>query len=394
MAGNEHKVTISINGRSSNAVSALERVQSSLIKVRQAASRVMSALGTFGMAWQGIAVVCEWINKARSRLAELRTAVERARFAAEMSSAADATARLVGMHERLSRIMKDETDTLAKQKSLRDLKQSITDDNEDGKRAADRARQIYEANTPDEEQRLRDKFAAEDERIAAERKKRDTRNRIKDLDEEESIYSSKANGLRENNKSIAEQIAAREDDRRRVVKDEDREAIDKEIEALNKRKVANDSEIALYEKESKFRRDQIAVLESSNGVDGQTAGYWDRKTEQKKRDQADADADFEQRQRNARESDEAARKFVEAIEKDRERESETKMSRVSSRLESSYALGHVSQNRLTAMGLGSGVKGSDGVSTDLTRIIRILENTLTATRENKPVSSGASTFSE
>lgn len=70
-------------------------------------------------------------------------------------------------------------------------------------------------------------------------------------------------------------------------------------------------------------------------------------------------------------------------------------SRAESALERSYAVGQVSQNRLTALGLGSGVSGNDTMATEMRKVVDLLEQQLVATKENKPEKTGdTNTFTE
>lgn len=76
-------------------------------------------------------------------------------------------------------------------------------------------------------------------------------------------------------------------------------------------------------------------------------------------------------------------------------EAEAALGRADSALDRSYASGLVSSNRLTALGLGSGVSGNDTMATEMRKVVDLLEKQLAATKENKPEKPGEySTFSE
>lgn len=207
------------------------------------------------------------------------------KFLSRLNWAVTAVTTLVGVVQKLH-------DTLSKQQSVQSIQDQGRKDYEDGKREADRARQIYEAKTPEEEQRLRDKFAAEDERREREDRKEQRKRQIENLDREE----------------------------------------------LEQRFKANAETASGYEKEAKFRRDKIAALENQRDYDGPTAGEWQRKTEAKKR------------------------------------EEEAQADRIS-------AADGVSSNRLTAMGLGSGVKGNANIASDVKKMVKLLEEQIAATKD-------------
>lgn len=275
---NTHEIKIVINGDSNAAVGALKRVVTALHSVRSAASKLMSVFGIFGMAVHGVQSLINAVKWLTNKLTEASRELAKFKWDTEMRNAANETARLVGWHEKLAKLMKDELDTLNKQRAIANITAQGKKDFEDGQREADRARQIYEAKTPEEQQALRNRFAAEDEQRARDERQAQRKSDIERLDKEESVYSSKARSLRDNNADIDKQL---ENEKFNLVrangKEDEAEPIKKRIEALKKRKEANEAEIAQFEKEAKFRRDQIDALKGQKDYTGPTAGEWQRR---------------------------------------------------------------------------------------------------------------------
>lgn len=382
MADSEHTVNINITGDANVAVNSLKQVKGALASVSNGIRLISGALGKLNWAINGVMMLVKGIQWLKDKLTEASRELAKFRWDLQMRNAANETARLVGWHEKLAKLMKDELDTLNKQRSVQSLEAQGRKDYEDGKREADRARQIFEAKTPEEEQALRDRFAAEDEQRAREDRKAQRKLQIENLDKEESVYSSKARSLRDNNVDIDRQI---EDERWNLVrangKEDLVEPIKKRIDALELRKKANEAEIALFDKEAKFRRDQIAALEKQQDYEGPTAGEWKRKTEAKKRAEEKAKKESDAKEQADKQ---AARETARA-------EAQRISAKNSARLEESRGLDAfagrlaaqdgVSTNRLSAMGLGSGVRGGSGVASDVKRLVKLLEEEVAATKD-------------
>lgn len=382
MADSEHNVTININGNANVAVRAINGVKTALLSARSAVNGFLKAFGVFGMGIQGVQLLFRGFSWLKDKITETARELAKFRWDLEMRNAANETARLVGWHEKLAKLMKDELDTLNKQRSVQSIEEQGQKDYEDGKREADRARQIFEAKSPEEEQALRDRFAAEDEQRGREERKAQRKQKIDNLDREESVYSSKARSLRDNNSDIDRQL---ENERHNLLrangKEDVAEPIKKRIEALEQRKKANEAEIALFDKEAKFRRDQIAALEKQQDYGGPTAGEWQRKTEAKKRAEEKAKEESDAKEQADKQ---AARETARA-------EAQRISAKNSARLEESRGLDAfagrlaaqdgVSTNRLSAMGLGSGVRGGSGVASDVKRLVKLLEDEVAATKD-------------
>jgi len=448
-------------------------VQQQVLGIRSAISKVVMAFGTIGLVVGIVMSVVEGFKWLKDKIEETSKAVSKLRFDAEMRAAAAETNRLVTAHERLANVLKEELDTLSKQKAVGEIEKNARRDLEDGRREADRARQIYEAKTPEEEQALKDKFAKEDAQIATRRKQEDRRERIGELDQQESAYTAKANAGKEKQKQIDEQIKNEELNvkRARGSRNEGEEMSKEEtdararVESLKKAKEANDLAIATYEKEAKFRRDQIAALEAVKDADGTEAVDYQQKQREKEKARetekqtTKADADWKDRKkREAEKKDideavesqkvtsnktaildaQAASKRDEAnglrqqyeaemkkdpaerdaeklaglrgkideleadadayekrskdIKKDENTKRADDLETFADRIDAADV---VSQNRLTAMGLGSGVSAKGDVSSDVRKLVDLLRQNVKATENIKiPESSNVSVFAE
>lgn len=385
MADSEHNVTININGNANVAVNALNKVKSGLGGVGRAISMVSGALGKINWAINGIRMIIDGFTWLKDKITETAREIAKMRFDAVMAHAANETARLVGYHEKLAKLMKEELDALSKQRAVDAIEQQGSKDYEDGKREADRARQIFEARTPEEEQALKDKFTAEDEQRARDEKKVARKQRIDQLDKEETVYTATADSAKKKAEETKKQI---EDEKFNLVrangKDEYAAPIKERIKSLEAALAKYEATYRESAEKAAFNREQIAALENQKDYEGTTAGEWQRKTEAKKRAEEQAKKEAEEKAAADKKSaDEAAR----AAEKQQSEENRRKTEQVNS-LESfadrAAAADGVSQNRLTAMGLGSGVSADGKVVSEMRTVIGILRETLKATRENKP----------
>ena len=319
MADETHETKIVVSGDASGASKALSLVGEKINGVLKAVGNVTKFLSRLNWAVTAVTTLVGVVQKLHDKLTETARAVAKFKWDVEMRNAANETARLVGWHEKLAKLMKDEIGTLSKQQSVQSIQDQGRKDYEDGKREADRARQIYEAKTPEEEQRLRDKFAAEDERREREDRKEQRKRQIENLDREESVYSSKARSLRDNNADIGKQLEA---ERFNLV----RANGNKELEEPILKRIG--------ELEQRFKANAETAEEFVNG--------YQRKLNQDRAKEANNLSGF--------------------------------ADRIS-------AADGVSSNRLTAMGLGSGVKGNANIASDVKKMVKLLEEQIAATKD-------------
>lgn len=436
MAESTHETTIVISGNANGAVSAFARVTNSIKAARTSIGHFISLFSRLNWVVSSVKNVIDAFKWLRDKITEASRELAKFKFDLAMRSAASETARLVGFHEKLAKLLKEELDTLAKQRAVEGITAGGKKDHDDAKREADRARAIFLASGPEEERALRNQFAAEDERRATEDRKAQRRQEIKRLDDEESVYSSKAGGLKANNLEIDEQLKTEKFNLVRANGNEKYEETVKErIAALEARKKANEAEIREYEKEAKFRRDQIAALESQKDYEGPAAGEWQRRIERRKdaegrlaaaREQQsevedavlanrklkeiaalDPNADDYEEKKAGIERSYAEKEAVVKVERakdegqrflaEKELEQVRLVNEISRREDEAAERGKaeaerkdflgriaetegVSVNRLTAIGLGSGVKGRNPIEGDVKEIIRILKAQVDATK--------------
>ena len=457
MADNTHETKIIISGDDSGAVGALNRVKGllnggisgALKGVRTAIARVMSALGIFGMAVSGIMFVVDgykkltdWMHRAAKAAAELR-------IAAVFKDAADSMDRLISRQETYNKLLKEELADLNRRKELLGIAQSGKEQRETEKREIARAKEIAGAANEDEERAIRQRWAEEDELRERGKRYRELKGNVAEETEKSAIYGSKANAAEQNVKSAEDAIADIRANFIRMNEEQLKEA-EKQIEALEKKRKANAEAAAEYRKEEEMAekraelyRQQIedvrngggvakAKAESEKAVEARKKREADAK-EQKTRDQNledkqlarrkeealaelnPADPDYERQKKEveytyaAKElENKAARAENETDRQAAEEElkalnirygSETRNAAIENGMavaERAASFDGVSQNRLTAMGLGSGVSASGGVASDVKKLVDLLKQQVDESKKlnEKDYTSGPATYAE
>lgn len=382
MADNTHETKIVISGDASGATGALNRVKSlldggiigALKGVRTAIARVMSALGIFGMAVSGIMFLVDgykkltdWMNRAAKAAAELR-------IAAIFKDAADSMDRLISKQETYNKLLKDELADLNRRKELQGIAQSGKEQRETEKREIARAKEIAGAANEDEARAIRQRWAEEDELRERGKRYRELKGNVDEETEKSAIYGSKAGAAESNVKAADDSIADLRANFVRMNEEQLKEA-KKQIEALEKKRKANAEAAAEYRKEEEMAekraelyRQQIEDVRNGGGV-----AKAKNEAENAKIARERAEKDFEEKQKKARESDEAATEFVKAYEEDKRKERESRIATAEGVAERTASFDGVSQNRLTAMGLGSGVSVSGGVASDVKKLVDLLK---------------------
>lgn len=398
MADDTSEVKIRITGDDSGATGALNRVigllnggvVKALDSVRSGIARVMSALGLFGMAVSGIMLVVEgykrltdWMNRAAKAAAELR-------IASVFKDAADAMNRLISRQAIYNKLLKEELADLNRRKELQGIKQSGKEQRETEKREIARAKEIAGAANEDEERAIRQRWAEEDELRERGKRYRELKGNVAEETEKSAIYGSKAGAAEANVKAADDAIADIRANFVRMNEEQFKEA-KKQIEALEAKRKANAEAAAEYRKEEEMAekraelyRQQINDVQNGGGV-----AKAKNEAENAKIAREKAEKDFEEKQRKARESDDAATEFVKAYEEDQRKEEEQRVERGEAWREKLAAQQTgVSQNRLTAMGLGSGGidRTAQDQAKDVKTLVSLVREQIAATRENKPTS--------
>ena len=382
MADDTSEVKIRITGDDSGATGALNRVigllnggvVKALDSVRSGIARVMSALGLFGMAVSGIMLVVEgykrltdWMNHAAKAAAELH-------IASVFKDAADAMNRLISRQAIYNKLLKEELADLNRRKELQGIKQSGKEQRETEKREIARAKEIAGAANEDEERAIRQRWAEEDELRERGKRYRELKGNVAEETEMAAIYGSKARVAEENVKAADDAIADLRANFVRMDEERFKEAM-KEIAALQEKRKANAEaaaelrkEAEMAEKRAELYRQQIDDVRNGGGV-----AKAKNEAENAKIAREKAEQDFEERQKKARESDKAATEFVKAYEEDQRKERESRIATAEGVAERTASFDGVSQNRLTAMGLGSGVSASGGVASDVKKLVELLK---------------------
>lgn len=398
MADDTSEVKIRITGDDSGATGALKRVigllnggvVKALDSVRSGIARVMSALGLFGMAVSGIMLVVEgykrltdWMNRAAKAAAELR-------IASVFKDAADAMNRLISRQAIYNKLLKEELADLNRRKELQGIKQSGKEQRETEKREIARAKEIAGAANEDEERAIRQRWAEEDELRERGKRYRELKGNVAEETEKAAIYGSKARVAEENVKAADDAIADLRANFVRMDEARFKEAM-KEIAALQEKRKANAEaaaelrkEAEMAEKRAELYRQQIDDVRNGGGV-----AKAKNEAENAKIAREKAEQDFEERQKKARESDKAATEFVKAYEEDQRKEEEQRVERGEAwRKKLAAQQTGVSQNRLTAMGLGSGGidRTAQDQAKDVKTLVSLVREQIAATRENKPTS--------
>ena len=403
MADNTHETKIVISGDDSGATGALNRVKGlldggivgALKGVRTAIAGVMRALGVFGMAVSGIMLVVEgyrkltdWMNRAARAAAELR-------IASVFKEAADSMDRLISRQEAYNKLLKEELSDLNRRKELQGIAQSGKEQRETEKREIARAKEIAGAANADEERAIRQRWAEEDETRERGRRYRELKGNVAEETEKSAIYGSKAGAAEANVKAADDAIADIRANFVRMNEEQLKEAR-KQIEALEKKRKANAEAAAEYRKEEEMAekraelyRQQIEDVRNGGGVAKARNEAENAKIAREKEER-----DFEEMQKRARESDKAATEFVKAYEEDQRRERESRIATAEGVAERAASFDGVSQNRLTAMGLGSGVSASGGVASDVRKLVDLLKQEVEESKKANGRGDTPSTYTE
>ena len=395
MADNTHETKLVISGDASGATSALKRVQDIVGKgligtmhgLREAVSKVMGAFGLFGLAVQGVQALIEgykklheWMNRAAKAAAEMR-------IAAVFKDAADAMDRLISRQETYNKLLKEELAGLSRRKELQNIEESGKEQRENEKREIARAKEIAGATSEEEERKIRQRWAVEDETRERGRRYRQLKSAAAEEDEKAAIYGSKAGAAEEN---VASAGAAIEDLRAYKIRmsDEQKKEADKQIAALEAKRKASAAEAEQYrieeqmaEKRAALYRRQIEDVRQGGGV-----AQAKNDAENAKLARQQEANDFERMQKEAREKDEAAREFVRGYEEEQRAEADKRRGQIDAYNATLAGVADSSRpkDRLTAMGLGSGAaidRTAQQQAADVKTLVQLLKEQVNLTRE-------------
>lgn len=395
MADNTHETKIVISGDASGATSALNRVKDLVGKgligtlhgLREAVSKVMGAFGLFGLAVQGVQALIEgfkkiheWINRAAKAAAEMR-------IAAVFNDAANAMDRLISRQETYNKLLKEELAGLSRRKELQNIEESGKEQRENEKREIARAKEIAGATSEEEERKIRQRWAVEDETRERGRRYRQLKSSAADEDEKAAIYGSKAGAAEANAAAAGAAIEDLRASKIRMSDDQKKEA-DNQIAALEAKRKASAAEAAQYrieeqmaEKRAALYRRQIEDVRQGGGV-----AQAKNDAENAKLARQQEAKDFERMQQEAREKDDAAREFVRGYEEEQRAEADKRRGQIDAYNATLAGVADSSRpkDRLTAMGLGSGAaidRTAQQQAADVKTLVQLLKEQVNLTRE-------------
>lgn len=405
MADDSNKVDIKVNVDANNAVSGISRIIFGLKTLRTAVTGVMRTLGMINWAVQAVQMLYsgyqklrEWMDRASTAARELADQLERNSIATAAAHAAEAYKKLNKELAEANRLEKERNAILDQRKAnARDL--------EDANLERDTQMEIAKLD-PNSETYQEDKAAIERKyarrasEVATARADEDSRAGARRLYAEAETKDRQANALQAEYDRET-RIAERSRDRvwrlgmaeRRGVEGakekheeaeqqwkRDEEAAQKTKEAMEAlRKEAESIRARAAEMTGGSRaahiRDEARQAQISNEERSEEA-------RKKKTEREAAEREKEQRQKEQqREAERQERERVAAENKERTEKIST-FSRMADAMVSADA---VSQNRLTAMGLGSGVSAQGGgVANDVRKIVDLLKQEIEATKQIKP----------
>ena len=304
------KVTADTSSAESSMSGLLSNFRKGVSAIRAAISSVFAAFGMVTFVIMGVQALVEGFRKLHDKLTASARAIQQFRFDMWLSGFNAAADAMIGKHQKLLAYLKEEQDVANKAASLRTMETSQSRAQEDQSRQQVRQAALAGATDPRERQRLEDKFSAEDDRIARQRFEQDKRSRLRQLEDEESIYRSKEDGARLQLPKIDEQIANQErfiDIRRKSIAsggDQERdekliEEAKKRISALRDEKKQIEELIETMKREADYRAKQVKIVEQSKAPVGNQAVREARARAQEVTDRQ-AQADFDrQRARTA-----------------------------------------------------------------------------------------------
>lgn len=405
MADDSNKVDIKVNADANNAVSGISRIISGLKTLRTAVTGVMRTLGMINWAVQAVQMLysgyqklCEWMERAAKEARELADQLERDSIATAAAHAAEAYKKLNKELAEANRLEKERN-------AILDQRKAAARDLEDANLERDKQMEIAKLDpnsaTYEEDRRaIERKYARRASEAAVSRADEDSRAGARRLYDEAETKDRQANALQaeyDRETRIAKRSRDRVwrlgmDERRGVegAKEKheeaerqwksDEEAAQKTKEAMEAlRKEADSIRARAAEMTGGSRaahiRDEARQAQISNEERGEEA-------RKKKAEREAAEREQEQkRKEQEREAERQERERVAAENKERTEKIGT-FSRMADAMVSADA---VSQNRLTAMGLGSGVSAQGGgVANDVRKIVDLLKQEIEATKQIKP----------
>ena len=408
----ESEIKIKLGADEKPALGAVSRVKGAFQGLTGAVRGVMRAMGTFHWAVEAFRTLAgwakdlhEWLGRSAAEARRLREAIERGEIHRIAENAAESYKHL---NERLA-----ETNRLERERNaIIDARRAKSRDIEDAGNELAREREIaaldpasatYEADKA----AITRKYARRSSELAAARAAEDGAETAKRLAAEAAGKERAADRLQSvrdrQTEAIARQstVVRRTEMAERVAKDDEAKSEAK----ANADKARQELE-ALYaaERETFAAIKQLRSDAQSLRASAAESGYGN--AARLRRDATLARLDNEEREEAAKRAAaenaaaereaEAKRRAEDAKRKDAEREAERRVLEIAAagRTLASGIAGAdaVSANRLTAMGLGSGVSAKGGLAGDVRRLVDLMKQQIEATKDIKALAGAPALF--
>jgi DNA repair exonuclease SbcCD ATPase subunit len=425
----DNKIEIKVNADTTNASTGLSRVQQQLKGFSTIASSAMNAIGkamsflsrlnwvyaSIQLIIEGFRNLHKWINESANAARELAD-----RLANE--SIETAIAHAAEQYKRLNKEIAEANRLEKERNAILDKRRGGERDIEDANSLLEKEREISaldpaSENYAEDKAAIERKYARKDAETKFAREQEDSRIEVRRLYEEARRKDAEANKLQKN--ADKHWRASDQYNELRIVYAtgwrRNTEGAAEKAEEYSKKSYAEYDEAKKIEAAAEELRKAAESLRRQGGeLMGGSPGARARRDatlQRIKNDERAADAQKAKAEKEAREKQEAAASAQAEEERrlaEREEAKKTNEKRTSLNEKRTSLIGElepfarnaanadlVSSNRLTAMGLGSGVSGGSSVANDVKRIIDLLQEEIKATKENKPTdTTSIATFAE
>lgn len=386
MAEETHETKIVITGDATVAVNCFTKVSGAIGKASRAVGSFMRAFSRIHWIIESIKGVVEiykklesWVNRAARAAAQLK--VDTA-----FKSAAKAMDELCEKQSRYNKLLQEFLGNLQRKNELEDIKQKGRYRKEDEKREIDRANEMAGVTDPETRRKIEQRWRVEDETRNRSREEDRLKRAIASEDDNASSYATVASA-----DERAAQAARKEaDDLMRAwyqMTEEEKKEATAQKEALNAKAKALEESAAKFrieekqaeEREELYRR-ELDDLRSAPSVAKAKNEAEDIqvKAEQERKAQSEAEAELNKTTRESERQHAQDKKRAQAEENREKEKRASELEAFASRID---AADGVSGNRLTAMGLGSGVSASGNVAADVKRIADLLRQDVEANKK-------------
>lgn len=312
------KITADTSSAEASITGFFGRFRRGVSAIRETISSVFAAFGMVTFVVGGVMALVAGFQKLRDMATATSRAIQQMRFETWLNGFNAAADAMIGKHQKIIALLREEQDVANKAASLATMETSQDRAEEDASRNQVRQVQLAGATDPRERARLEEQFAAEDAEISRRRFEEDKKRKLAQLDEEQSIYQSKANGAASQIGNVDREIANQEDivfrARKTIENGGEKEKYDKVIEAAKKRiESLKDEKKALEDlqktaqREADYRGKQIEIVQKSQSSSASQQLAASRNAALNKQDQRAQDNYTEERDRRAADAEWDAR---------------------------------------------------------------------------------------